>query len=238
MEQVDKKKELIRKILFDYIPMAVTGICLIVSAIIVKQMPIKVLPTLITLLVLLLSAKANRVTFLLGAANSVLYTIGYVMEGLYGQVALAVFGIVTMLIAYFSWKKDSYGKSTVFRAFNLKGKLVLTFVMLVGWAITSFVLWKLNGSAVVLDGLSMVIAFAVNILNIWGYIESPILNVVSTLIQMAMWVQIIFTAGNATAVTYFVSSLYNMYMVSRTAIKWYKLYKEQQAKKGEVKEEK
>ena len=218
--------------------MAVTGICLIVSAIIVKQMPIKVLPTLITLLVLLLSAKANRVTFLLGAANSVLYTIGYVMEGLYGQVALALFGIVTMLIAYFSWKKDSYGKSTVFRAFNLKGKLVLTFVMLVSWAITSFVLWKLNGTAVVFDGLSMVIAFAVNILNIWGYIESPILNVGSTLIQMAMWVEVIFSDGNVTAVTYFVSNLYNLYMVSRTAIKWYKLYKEQQAKKGEVKEEK
>ena len=76
MEQVDKKKEPIRKILFDYIPMAVTGICLIVSAIIVKQMPIKLLPTLITLFVMLLSANANRLTFLLGAANSVLYIIG------------------------------------------------------------------------------------------------------------------------------------------------------------------
>ena len=238
MEQVDKKKELTRKILFDYIPMAVTGICLIVSAIIVKQMPIKLLPTLITLFVMLLSAKANRLTFLLGAANSVLYIIGYLMEGLYGQVALAVFGIVTALIAYFSWKKDSYGKSTIFRTFKLKGKLLLSLVLLVGWAATSLVLWMLNGSAVVLDGLSMVIAFAVSILNIWGYIESPILNVGNTLIQTVMWVQIIFTSGNATAVTYFVSSLYNMYMVSRTAIKWYKLYREQQAKKGEVKEEK
>ncbi len=230
MIQADKRKEVTRKIFLDYLPMAVTGICLLVSSIIVKQMPIKVLPTLISLLVMLLSAKANRFTFLLGAANSVLYIIGYFMEGLYGQVALAAFGIVTMLVAYFSWKKDSYGKSTIFRVFKLKGKLILTLVLLTAWAVTSFVLWKLGGTAVVFDGLSMALSFTVSILNIWGYIESPILNVVNTLIQMAIWLQIIFTNGNVTAGTYFVSSLYNVDMVTRTAIKWCALYKEQQAK--------
>lgn len=231
MLQEEKKTQLKRKILLEYLPMSITGIGILISAIVFKQMVIKVVPLFVSLLVMLLSSRANRFTFLLGAANSVIYIIGYIMEGVYGQVAQAVFGIVMMLIAYFRWKKDAYGKSTHFRSFSIRGKILLTLVICAAWATASFVLWKMNGTAVVFDGLTMVLGFAVNILNVWGFIEVPFINLIASFMQSIMWVQIIFANGNYAAATYFVSNLYNLYMIARTAIKWCSLYKEQQAKK-------
>ena len=72
-----------KKLLVDYLPMAVTGAFIIYFAITREQSFIKVLPTLITLVAQLLNAKANRLVFLVGGANTVLYGITYLFEHLY-----------------------------------------------------------------------------------------------------------------------------------------------------------
>lgn len=214
-------------ILFEYIPMAVTGIIIFACAIIFKQMFIKVLPLFFSLLIMLLNSRANRIGFILGAINSCIYIIGYLMEGVYGTVASTVFGIVIMLITYFRWKSNAYGKATMFRQFSARGRVLLALVLCVAWVVTSFALSKIGGTAIVIDGLTMVLGFATNILTIVAYVEAPFLNIISGLCQFALWVQIVFINGNYTAMTYLVYNVYCTYMIIRTFYRWLKLYKEQ-----------
>ena len=223
MKMSDKKKA----ILFEYIPMAITGVIILVCAIIFKQMFIKVLPLFFSLLIMLLNSRANRIGFLLGAINSCIYIIGYLMEGVYGTVASTVFGIIIMLITYFRWKSNSYGKATMFRKFSARGRVLLALVLCVAWIATSFILSKIDGTAVVIDGLTMVLGFATNILTIVAYVEAPFLNIISGLCQFALWVQIVFINGNYSAMTYLVYNVYCTYMIIRTFVHWLKLYKEQ-----------
>lgn len=224
MKMSNKKKA----ILFEYIPMAVTGIIILVCAIVFKQMFIKVLPLFFSLLIMLLNSRANRIGFLLGAINSCIYIIGYLMEGVYGTVASTVFGIVIMLITYFRWKSNAYGQATVFRRFSACGRVLLALVLCAAWAATSFTLWMIGGTATVIDGLTMVLGFTTNILTIVAYVEAPFLNIISCLCQFALWVQIVFINQNYAAMTYLVYSVYCAYMVIRTFCRWLALYKEQQ----------
>ena len=215
-------------ILFEYLPMAMTGICILICAIVFQQMFIKVLPLFFSLLIMLLNSRANRIGFILRAINSCIYIVGYLMEGVYGTVASTVFGIVIMLITYFRWKGNAYGKATVFRRFSVRGRLLLVLILCVAWATTSFILWKMGGTATVMDGLTMVLGFAVNMLNIVAYVEAPFLNIISGLCQTALWVQIVFVNGNYAATTYLVYMIYCTYMIARTFYRWISLYKEQQ----------
>ena len=225
MKLGDKKKA----ILFEYLPMAMTGIGILICAIVFKQMFIKVLPLFFSLLIMLLNSRANRIGFILGAINSCIYIIGYLMEGVYGSVASTAFGIVIMLITYFRWKSKAYGKATVFRRFSARGRVLLALALCVAWALVSFVLRIMGGTATVIDGLTMVLGFAINILSIVAYVEAPFLNIISGLSQFALWVQIVFINGNYAAMTYLVYSIYCAYMIVRTFYRWRALYKEQQS---------
>lgn len=216
-----------KTILFEYLPMAVTGIIILVCAIAFKQMIIKVLPLFFSLLIMLLNSRANRIGFLLGAINSCIYIIGYLMEGVYGTVASTIFGIVIMLISYFRWKNNAYGKATIFRRFSVQDRVILALVLFVVWMATSFILSKMGGTATVIDGLTMVLGFATNILTIVAYVEAPFLNIISGICQFALWVQIVFINGNYAAITYLVYNVYCTYMIIRTFYRWHTLYKEQ-----------
>jgi len=222
-----------KAILFEYIPMALTGIGILICAIIFKQMVIKVLPLFFSLLIMLLNSRANRIGFILGSINSCIYIIGFVMEGVYGTVASTAFGIVIMLISYFRWRKNPYGQATVFRRFSLRGRLLLALILCMAWAGTSFALWEMGGTATVIDGLTMVLGFATNILTIVAYVEAPFLNVISSLCSFALWLQIVFINRNYAAMTYLVYSVYCSYMIMRTFCRWLSLYKEQQCLKSE-----
>ena len=72
-----------RKIFWvDTLPMILAGAGILIFSMLNKQHPVKTLPTLISLAVMLLAARANRYSYLLGAMNVLLYTVGYFMEGL------------------------------------------------------------------------------------------------------------------------------------------------------------
>ena len=218
-----------RKYLFEYLPMLITGIGILVCAIVFKQMFIKVLPLFFSLIIMLLNSRANRIGFLLGAANSGIYLIGYFLEGVYGTMASTLFGIVMALIAYFRWKKDSYGKATMFRSFSVKQRIFGAGFLLLAWSICSFILWKMDGTAVAFDGIVLVLGILIPILNIWAFLESAFLNVLSVILQVVMWMSIIITGDNLASLTYLIYMIYVAYMVFRAFLRWVALYKEQQS---------
>ena len=221
------KRETKRKILLEYLPMVATFIGIITCAILFKQRVIKTLPVCFSLLIVLLNSRANRIGFLMGATNSVLYIIGYLQEGLYGTVLSAGFGILIQITSFFRWKKNAYKKATKFKTFGWKGRTALCLGLLLSWTATSLVLWQMNGSEVVLDGLITVIGFLLPILQMFAIIESLPLAFLNNCINLTLWVRIIFIGGAVANVTYLISSLYSLYMTIRMALRWNALYQEQ-----------
>lgn len=215
------------KIFMDYIPMAVTAMGILVCAIIFRQMFIKVLPLFLSLIIMLLNAKANRIGFLLGALNSFIYIIGYLMEGVYGTLSSTAFGIIMALAAYFRWRSDAYGKATIFRAFTGKQRIWLGAGGLCAWMIASCILWEMDGTAIVTDGLVLVLGIVVPVLNVLAYIEAPFLNILSALSQLFLWVQVVFVDGKYANLTYLIYMVYALYMIVRMFFRWIALYKEQ-----------
>lgn len=215
------------KLLLEYLPSVLTFVAILVCAIIFKQSFIKTLPVCFSLVIMLLNSQANRIGFLLGALNSLIYIIGYFMESLYGTVASTFFGMVLSLTAYFRWKKKAYGRATIFRSFSGKQRVLFSVLLVIAWALCSFVLWKIDGSAVVFDGLILVLGVVVPILNIVAFIEAPCLNILSCVAQLTLWGQIVFIDGKIANLTYLIYTAYALYMVVRTFLRWFALYKEQ-----------
>lgn len=213
-----------KKIFSEYTPMLITFIGIVVSSIIFKQDFIKTLPCCITLVVMLLNSRANRLGFILAIINSFIYIIGYFLEGVYGQVASAFFGIIIALLSFFLWKKNARGTSTKFRRFSKKQTALFSALFVVAYAITCFVLIKIGGQVVYLDGLTFILGLAVNLLTMFAFIEAPFINIVNQVITTAIWVVKI-ASESVASITYVIISFYNVYMIVRTCITYVSLYK-------------
>lgn len=216
--------------LFNYIVVGVTAVVIIVSAILSRQDFFKTLPTLITLLVLLLSARANRYTFLLGAINCVLYSIIYIQEGIYFSViSCLVISAPMQLITFFKWKQHTYGKvTTVFKRLSARNLILMMLVQIPAWALAYFGLSAfITGSYPGLDSLSFVMGIVVSVLSAKRYIEAQYVNAVSCIISLIMWV--LLTVKTPDNINYACIALYNVIMVVESAIVWTKQYKKQQA---------
>jgi nicotinamide riboside transporter PnuC len=91
----------------DLLPLFITATLLIGFGIYFEQKFIKLLPTLISLVVYLLSAHLNRYSFLLATVNSCIYAIGFAMENLYASVASALITTVpTSIVSFVLWSKN------------------------------------------------------------------------------------------------------------------------------------
>ena len=109
-----------RKIfLVDTLPMILAGAGILIFSMLNKQHPVKTLPTLISLAVMLLAARANRYSYLLGAMNVLLYTVGYFMEGLVFSIVSAIFISFPMQMwTFFNWKRHTTGRQVHFKRLN------------------------------------------------------------------------------------------------------------------------
>ena len=219
-------KPITKKILLDYIPMAIVAVALIVSAILTNQQFIKLLPTLITLVVMLLNAKANRLGFLLGGINCLIYVIGYFMESLYGTVISTLFGAVLAFLSFARWKKRAYGKATIFVTIKNKFRILGGILFLITWAVVAFIMSKTDNSQYILDSLLMILGIIIPTFTMFAFLEAIPLNIISLITNLIMWI-IIVASGNLAAITYLIAMLYNCYMGGRQTITWIKLYKKQ-----------
>ena len=73
------------KTVFSYLLLAVSAILITVTGIIFEQKILLMIPLYVSLVVGLLQSRANRFAFLLGGANCMIYTVAYLIMGLYGQ---------------------------------------------------------------------------------------------------------------------------------------------------------
>lgn len=83
-KNIDKTQAMISAAL-----LGVTAVGLIVTWIAFGQTPLRMLPLFVSLVVGMLQAGANRYACLIGGINSIIYTIVYLMLGIYGSAAQA-----------------------------------------------------------------------------------------------------------------------------------------------------
>lgn len=220
-------KSLLRA-LTDYIPLALFFIAILVSGIITRQEIIRTLPCLVTLVVTLLSSRANRYTFILGACNCALYAAGYIMSGLYGSAANALLVSMPLQISsFFLWKRKAYGKSTVLKTLNGRNRLLLTAALTVCWgaAYLVFVNIKNASDLILLDSVAFVVGFAVTLLTTFAFVECVYLGILNQALALTTW--IIMTVRDVSMITFVLVNFYNTYRTLMAVSVWTKLYREQ-----------
>ncbi len=220
------KLKITKKELFiDYVPTFLIGIMIIVFAIVNEQSFIATLPTLITLGVLILSVRANRYAFLVGAGNCVLYTVAYLMEGVYFSAASAF--LVSMPIQIFSFFVWSRHKTDKTRSELIRMKwwqLILAVAAIFpAWAGCYFgISGFLDGTEPLLDSLTFVLGILISTLVALRFIEGQYFNVISCIIALVMWISICIESPNN--VNFLIIACYNLFRTVQGSVNWTALY--------------
>ena len=224
-----------KKIWLEWVPMGVCAVAILVCAFVFGQKWYKVLPTLNTLVILLLSARVDRRSFLLGGLNSALYGIGYLGEGLYFSVINCL--LVSMplqLFSFFHWKKHADGKSTKLRTLGWRGEIVVISLTIVGclcchWFLLPFFAGEKQAA---LDIFLFVIGLVITVLSMLRYVEAPYYNLISSIANLTMWTLI--CVKNIADLNYLIMAAYSFFRVVQSTITWTKQY--QKSKKESVAE--
>ncbi len=114
--------------------------------------------------------------------------------------------------------------ATKFRRLSKKQTVWFSILFIVAYAIICFILIKLGGQVVYLDGLTLILGIGVNLLTMFAFIEAPYVNIVNQVITLCIWLVKTFE-GNVSSITYVIISVYTVYMVVRTCITYVLTYK-------------
>lgn len=216
------------KTIIDYILLGITFVVLLVFGIHNRQKFIKLLPSLISLGVFLLSSKANKWTFFIGALNALLYAVGYIMEGVYASALSAVVVSFPLQTAsFFRWKKNSYRQSTKFRKMSTRKSVVLYFSSIIACIAMYFIIGTIPSSKqTAFDVMVFVFGLYATILTMLGYMEALLFSIVNIVSNILLWSMTVID-GNAANITYVISMCFNCYCTINMCITWRRLYKEQ-----------
>ena len=231
------KLKITKKELFiDYIPTILIGIMIIAFAIINKQHPVATLPTLITLVIMIMSVRANRYAFLVGASNCVLYTIAYLIGGVYFSAANAfLVSMPIQIFSFFVWRKHKTDK-TKSKLIRMKWWQLLLCIVAIfpAWAGCYFgISGFLGGTEPLLDSLLFVVGILISVLVAFRYIEGQYFNVISCIISLVMWILIFIESPSD--INFLIISAYNLFRCIQGTIIWTMLQKQQEKEENERK---
>ena len=203
---------------------------LITLGIIFNQRFIKLLPCLVSLFVYYLDSKVNRFAKLLGACNCVIYSIGYVIDGLYGSVGSALlYSMPLQLITFFMWGKNKYKNQSpkLCKISDLMRAIVLVSIILIA-NIYIMIFSSVEGSGyTILQGYQFAIGLAATILIMFGSIEGMVINVLNVATSLYLYFDSTVIQGQINQITYLVMQVYTLIYTVIALVQWIKLYKEQ-----------
>ena len=237
-------------VLGDYIPLSIAALSIIIFGIInivsmatgAKEGSIplalfKLLPTLISPVVLVLTAHANRFGFLLGGFNSLLYAATFFMEGLFFSLFTAVVvSFPVQVFSFFHWSKnrrDEDSEEVNLKSFGLWGNVILLVSMVAVWAVCYFLIGDLIASQnyKLFDTIGFVTGMVCTFIAAFRYVESMYINFVCIVCSVLTWVFI--TINDPSSVNYLINSLYSLYTVIQASYIWTKLYVKQRRELSE-----
>ncbi|MBQ5825542.1 MAG: nicotinamide mononucleotide transporter [Clostridia bacterium] len=208
----------------------VTGAAILAAGIICKQQFFLMVPLFVSLFVMSFQSEANRFGALAGALNSVIYTVAYVIMGVYGSAASAIlFSFPIQLGTFFNWKKKAYKHTVVFKKMTTKQRVLFFSGVAVAWAALAAVFTYLNYEYAVLDSITFLFGFVIPILTMLAYIEYTYLWIIQSVLGLFLNIQMVVNDYRQT--TYLIYGVYALYCVICAFINVRKFYKEQQSNK-------
>ena len=202
-------RKFIKDNLFVLICAAITFICVLSTAIIFKQHPLKTLPLFISLVVMLLNARVSRYACLLGGLNSILYAISYLLMGLY---ATAIYAFVSsfplQIITFINWRRKTTGGVTELRkmSWGIRALVLLGFVII--WPAVYFIISSLPGATQsFLDVTGTLLGILITVLSMLRFSEYAPLNLLSVLISLTTHTMIFLS--DTSNITYVIYTVYS-----------------------------
>ncbi len=222
-----KEKITAKKFWLDLFPIILTGLALIVLGIVFKQKFIKLLPTLVSLIVMLLSAHANRFTFILGGLNAIVYAIGYFMEGLYPSVVSALcISFPFQIASFILWSKNqTKTKQVRVQRLTAKGGILTAIASVAFWIICYFIYKQMGTTSLILDNTTFVLGILGTVLSMLRYIEYTFIGPISSFISIVMWIEL--SINNIANITYVIYTVYALYRQLQATCTWIRLYRSQ-----------
>lgn len=211
------------------------AVLLIALTIIFKQRFIKLLPCLVSLFVYYFDSKVNRYAKLLGAANSIIYSIGYFIDGLYGSVGSALlYSLPLQLITFFLWNKHKYKQGTKLRLINNYLRILSIVVVFLVAGVYILIFKNISGSNyLILQGFQFGIGFVATILVMFGCVEGPFINLFNIGISVYLYIDFI-VRGQTNQITYLAMVIYTFVYAIIGIKNWIKMYQEQQRINEEI----
>lgn len=208
-----------KHIWIDHIPAALTAVLIVVFAVWREQPFLKTLPTLITLAVQILNAHADRRTFLLGAANALLYGLSFYSEGIYFSMINAVCISAPMQIySFFNWRRHSHGNRPELKLLGVKRVFLVIALILAGWGFCLLLPFFRSGSFPAVDALSFAVGIAVTLLVARRYVDSQFFGTANTVISLVLW--ILLAIKDPANLNYVVISAYNLFRAVEASYNW------------------
>ncbi|MBQ8185538.1 MAG: nicotinamide mononucleotide transporter [Clostridia bacterium] len=222
-----KRKDFLRQNILQIL-LLVTAVGITVTGILFRQSFLRILPLYISLVISLLQSRVSRYASLLGGFNSLLYAAVYVYYQLYGSAVYAVlFSCPLQLITFLKWRKNPWGKSTVFRKMTGKQRGLLAGGMLIVWCAMSAILTAVGSGYVIFDSTITLVGILNSILTMFAFIEYTALMIPSSLLNIGLYITMM--AENPEQITYLIYSLYSFVCLCAAFVRARKLYREQQA---------
>ena len=207
--------------------MGISAVAILVCAFVFKQKWYKVLPTLNTLVILLLGARVDRRSFLLGGLNAAFYGIGYLdgdMPLYFSAINCFLISMPLQVFSFFSWKKHADGNSTKLRSLGWKGEIITVVSIAVGflfcyWFVLPFFPEEKQAA---LDIFLFVLGIAIPVLQLLRYMEAPYYNLISSVANLTM--HTLLCIENVANLNYLIIGAYSLFRVVQSVISWTKQY--------------
>ncbi len=188
----------------------------------------RIIPLMVSLIVMLLQSKANRYAYILGAINCILYTAADFVVGVYaGATSNLLMSFPMQVITFIRWNKKAYKNSTIFKRLTKKQWVCVVGIFVLAWIAMYMIFSLLNSPYLILDNTSTLIGIFSTVLCMLSYVEYTAFQMTGLVIAFVLYITII--PSHPGQITYLVYNMYAMFCVVRGFLRMRELYNEQQA---------
>lgn len=192
-----------------FILMGITVLLITVAGIVFHQSPLRILPLYVSLVIGILQSRVNRLSFLIGGINSILYALVYAYYNLYASALYALLiSFPLQIVTFLRWKKHAWGHSVQLKRMSEKQRLVSALLAIVLWLGMCGLMTLLGSSYMLLDNTITLLGIVIIVLTLPAYIEYTMLTIPNGIVSIALYLTML--VEKPQQLTYLIFSLYNL----------------------------
>ena len=191
----------------------------------------RMIPLCVSLMVMILQTRANRMSFLLGGVNALYYAVVYFSLKLYGMSLYSLLVACPLqIMTWLRWRKNAYAHATVLRRLTGKQRLRWSAGLAGAWIGLYLILDAFGSWYLILDHTISIISTAGNLGSVLSLIEFPFAQILAHVLSITMYVQMVLEEPAQWHFLIFFS--YALICSSISAHYMHKLYRKQRQEAG------